>query len=772
MRERRPLLWAIGVGFATVLLILIAGASLLLERSWQTARSSADATLRQSALIVESMVNRQFLQVDGALASLPGLFETVAQDGSPIDPRAAERLLRGLNFLTFAFRDIMLLRPDGGVWASSQTNSWKQPAPIDLTASIAGVRGGSALVVGPVRDPLTGDWLLLIVRQVSVPGVGPLNAVAELPLPLIGNLFASVSGIPGLSVSLRRRNGQLLVNQPYDEPRIGLSAGDAIPSREANGAVFTVPPDQPQAPMIGIARPSLYGDVLVALTLDLRTAMAGWQRDRDRMILAAFAGGGLLFVLALILFVAVRQRGRAEDRIRFVAHHDALTKLPNRVLFHDRLADRLAHLRADEHLALLCLDLDKFKEVNDALGHPIGDALLQAVAIRLSDRARDSGIVARLGGDEFSLVLAPIGQPAEAADFATRIIALLGEPFDVRGHRIVIGTSIGIAFSPQDGTDADQLMKNADLAMYRAKHDGRGVYRLFQPEMDARMQTRRTLELDLRGALGLGQFVLNYQPLIGVQARKVVGFEALLRWRHPVRGLVPPDQFIPMAEETGVIVPIGEWVLRTACMVASTWPDDLKIAVNLSPVQLKNPDIVATVRQALDCSGLAPDRLELEITEAVLLRDTAATLATLRAFHAMGVRISMDDFGTGYSSLSYLHRFPFDRIKIDQSFVRGLGQERDCDAIVRAVLALARELNMSTTAEGVETPEQLHALMDAGCAVVQGFLFSRAVPETDVLALLHTMPALEDMKRSGAGLEPERDDPSELELTASRFRGA
>ena len=321
----------------------------------------------------------------------------------------------------------------------------------------------------------------------------------------------------------------------------------------------------------------------------------------------------------------------------------------------------------------------------------------------------------------------------------------------VHGHQIVIGTSVGIAFSPQDGTDPDQLLKNADLALYRAKQDGRGVYRMFQQDMDAQMQARRVLEIDLRKALGSSQLELFYQPLIGLRVQAVVGFEALLRWRHPSRGLVPPDQFIPLAEEIGAIVPIGEWALLTACITAAGWPDGLKVAVNLSPVQFKSSNLVAAVSAALSSSGLSPSRLELEITETVMLQDTAATLATLHELHALGVSIAMDDFGTGYSSLGYLHRFPFDRIKIDQSFVRELGRQRDCDAIVRAVTALSRALGMETTAEGVETVEQLRILAQAGCSVVQGYLFSRPVPEAAIAELLRSMPSVAAMLRPDAG---------------------
>jgi diguanylate cyclase (GGDEF)-like protein len=462
----------------------------------------------------------------------------------------------------------------------------------------------------------------------------------------------------------------------------------------------------------------------------------------------------------LTTYEDVTESRRADLRMAYMARHDALTDLPNRVLFREKLEDALSHARRGKGLALHCLDLDQFKAVNDTLGHPVGDALLQAVAARLLERTRDSDTVARLGGDEFAVVQTPIERPADAANFAERLIAMLDEPFVVAGHQIIIGTSIGIAVAPQDAEDADQLLKCADLALYRAKAEGRAVYRLFQAEMDAQMQARRALELDLRNALRGNQMELVYQPLIDLRTRSVAGFEALLRWRHPTKGPILPDRFIPLAEEIGAIVPIGEWVLRRACAVAATWPEQLpeqlKIAVNLSPVQFRSRGLVGIVAAALRDSGLAPDRLELEITETVLLNDTTATLATLHDLRALGVRIAMDDFGTGYSSLSYLRQFPFDRIKIDPSFIRELGTPGDCSAIVRAVTALSRELGMATTAEGVETREQLAALARAGCTDAQGYLFSRPVAETAIAELLRTMPSVDDLLSGGSAGEDER----------------
>ena len=449
---------------------------------------------------------------------------------------------------------------------------------------------------------------------------------------------------------------------------------------------------------------------------------------------------------------------RLASKIEHLAHHDALTDLPNRVLFREKLEQALRYARRGRLLALHFLDLDQFKAVNDTLGHHIGDRLLQAVAERLLDGLRETDAVARLGGDEFAILQTAIESPLDAIGFAERVIEMFAKPFEVAEHQIIVGVSIGIAFAPQDGLEADQLLKCADLALYRSKSDGRGIFRLFHAEMDARMQARRVLELDLHQALRADQFELFYQPLIDLRTRQVAGFEALLRWRHPTRGLVSPDQFIPLAEETGMIVPIGEWVLRQACAAAANWPGGLKVAVNLSAVQFKSHNLVAATVAALREFGLPADRLELEITETVMLHDTDATLATLHQFQEMGIQIAMDDFGTGYSSLSYLRRFPFDRIKIDQSFVRELGKRPDCMAIVRAVATLGSDLGMAITAEGVETRQQLETLERAGCTEIQGYLFSRPIPGGQVIDLLRTMSNPEDLLPLSGELAVARSD--------------
>lgn len=446
----------------------------------------------------------------------------------------------------------------------------------------------------------------------------------------------------------------------------------------------------------------------------------------------------------LAALIDVTEQRRAEARITHMAHHDSLTGLPNRILFREHLNEVLFRARrTEEALAVLCLDLDHFKSVNDTLGHPVGDKLLQAVAQRLRQSLRETDFAARLGGDEFAVIATAIAGPADASGLAVRLIEALSKPYDIDGHQVVIGTSIGVAVSPENGFEPDLLLKNADMALYRSKADGRSTFRFFEQEMDARLQARRLLELDLRKALACGEFGLFYQPLVNVRTNAISGFEALLRWHHPERGTVSPAEFIPLAEEIGLIVPIGEWVLRQACKEAATWPEHLHVAVNLSPAQFKNRNLIPTVVSALASAGLPASRLELEITESVLLHDNDDNLATLHRFKSLGVRISMDDFGTGYSSLGYLHKFPFDKIKIDQSFVRELSERPEAKAIIRAVTGLGVSLGISITAEGVETVDQLEHLRAEGCTEVQGYLISRPKPADEIAALIadHRSPS-------------------------------
>lgn len=428
----------------------------------------------------------------------------------------------------------------------------------------------------------------------------------------------------------------------------------------------------------------------------------------------------------------ITEQRRSEAKIAHMAHHDALTGLPNRTLLDERLEHAVAHAKRGEIVATHLLDLDYFKNINDTLGHPVGDKLLRMVADRLRRLVQEGETVARMGGDEFAIVQVQVAQPSDATALAQRVIEGVSEPYEIDGHQVVVGASVGISVSVTDGPSPDLLLRNADLALYRAKSGGRGTLRFFEPEMDAQMQARRLMESDLRRALVEHEFEVHYQPIVNLQSNEISAFEALIRWQHSERGMVSPAAFIPLAEEIGLIVPLGEWVLRTACSAAARWPDHTKICVNLSPVQFRSRGLVEVVIGALATSGLRPGRLELEITETVLLADTEATLAVLHQLRGLGVRIAMDDFGTGYSSLSYLQTFPFDRIKIDRSFVKGVAEDIGSLNIVRAVAALAKGIGMATTAEGVETQEQLDAVKAEGCTEMQGFLFSRALPSRDI----------------------------------------
>ncbi|KQT93263.1 diguanylate cyclase [Methylobacterium sp. Leaf469] len=438
-----------------------------------------------------------------------------------------------------------------------------------------------------------------------------------------------------------------------------------------------------------------------------------------------------------VAFEDVTARRAAEAQAEEMARHDLLTGLPNRLLLRERLNEALGRLqRTGEACAVLLIDLDRFKPINDTLGHPMGDALLKKVADRLRSTVRVTDTVARIGGDEFVILQTGIRGASDTQILARRIVDLVGRTYMVEGQLLTIGASVGVALAPNDGEDADRLLKNADLALYRSKLDGRGTYRFFEPEMDARMQARRQLELDMRQALARREFYLHYQPQLQLEGNRLVGCEALIRWQHPVRGMVSPLDFIPLAEEIGLIVPIGEWVMRQACRDAATWPAPLSVAVNVSPAQFKSERLVEMVMSALSASGLPATRLEVEITEGVLLNESEKTLQTLHRLRELGVRVSMDDFGTGYSSLSYLRSFPFDKIKIDRSFVSDLSGKRDGEAIIRAIAGLGRSLGMTTVAEGVETADQLERIRAEGCTDVQGYLISKPISASEVFKFL------------------------------------
>jgi diguanylate cyclase (GGDEF)-like protein len=430
----------------------------------------------------------------------------------------------------------------------------------------------------------------------------------------------------------------------------------------------------------------------------------------------------------------ITERQRNEARIAHMARYDALTDLANRVLFRETADEALERYKSTGiGYSIFVFDLDLFKSVNDSLGHPVGDALLKAVAKRLQSMIREIDTVGRIGGDEFAILhIAEDDQRQAATDLASHLLEVVGAPYEIDGHRIVIGTSIGIAMAPQHGLDNEKLLKNADLALYRAKSDGRNSYRFFEPDMDRELRLRRALEVGLQSAVANGEFEAYYQSLVNADDGMICAIEALIRWRHPQQGLVTPVHFIPVAEERGMISAIDRWMLHRACCDAMEWPDHIRVAVNLSPMEFRSGDVLEMIAGALALSGLAASRLELEITESVLLQKSAGNISILHQIKNLGVSIVLDDFGTGYSSLGYLRLFPFDKIKIDKSFVREMTYRSDCAAIVSAIASLGRELNMITVAEGVETREQLELVRAAGCKQVQGFLFSRPGPASQL----------------------------------------
>jgi diguanylate cyclase (GGDEF)-like protein len=433
----------------------------------------------------------------------------------------------------------------------------------------------------------------------------------------------------------------------------------------------------------------------------------------------------------------VTEQRRIEARVAHLASHDTLTDLPNRLHLRERLSQELDQSEGGAPVAVLSLDLDRFKDINDSLGHAGGDEILKEVGRRLRDCASGSDVVARLSGDEFAILQIGAEQPLAATALATRVLEAISAPYICDGQPVELAASIGIAVSPADGRSTDELIKSADLARHLAKAEGRGTYRFFEPATDAHMQARRRLQLDLPKALVNCEFELNYQPIVNLERYEISGVEALLRWNHPERGRVSPAEFVPLAEENGQIVAIGEWALRRACTDAAGWPEHVKVAVNLSAVQFRNRSLVETVFSALAASGLPPHRLELEVTESVLLQNNEQTLVTLHQLRALGVRIAMDDFGTGYSSLSYLRSFPFDKIKIDRCFVADIADaSEDSHAILRAVASLGISLGIATTAEGVETKEQVERVRQEGCTEMQGFYFSPPRPIDEIRKLL------------------------------------
>jgi diguanylate cyclase (GGDEF)-like protein len=504
----------------------------------------------------------------------------------------------------------------------------------------------------------------------------------------------------------------------------GLFIGDFLTLAAAAGRLEQEDPAEARAAL----------DAVLArrepLTWDMRTT----DGRAVRVLVRPAPGGGWIGV-----YDDMTDRLRAEAKAAYMARHDPLTQLANRPHFRERLSDALAR---GGQAAILFIDLDRFKEVNDSLGHAAGDALLRAVAQRLAACFRHGDTLARLGGDEFAAALTRGAGRIEAEAVARRVVEALSRPFALDVGEVTVGASVGIAVAPADGSDPESLVRAADLALYAAKSEGRGTHRLYDGAMGQSLQRRRSLETDLRSAIEQGALELHYQPIVSARSGQVSSMEALMRWNHPERGPVPPAEFIPIAESTRLVLTLGAWALRRACADAAAWPERVKVAVNLSPAQFVANDILGDVRRALAESGLARGRLELEVTESMLVRDADRTRLLFEALRADGVRIAMDDFGTGYSSLSQLRDFPFDKVKVDRAFVADLGTgRRGAEAIVRAVTGIAGALGMETVAEGVETREQLRGVVAAGCDHAQGWLFGRALPLAEATRLLEEIEA-------------------------------
>lgn len=557
-----------------------------------------------------------------------------------------------------------------------------------------------------------------------------------------GNIESKTEINAKLISQLIGRNPQMW---QFETLRIDELLGDTAPETDTelqrvfaeNGALVAERGTDPlPGPIIRDSHPLYDAGVVVGRVEVDRSLRPQLIQSFMVFVLSGLLGAGIFIALRA---VPLRLLRRVIERASFLASHDALTNLPNRAVFQEWMAHTMADVERDgTPAAVLFLDLDHFKEVNDLLGHAAGDELLKQVSERMSETLRQNDVLARLGGDEFAIIQKRIAQPEGAAQLAQRLIAILAEPFDLSGQEAMIGVSIGITMCEPGGqADPSHLLQQADMALYRAKSGGRGNYQFFKEEMNRRLLERKTMEIDLRRALANDQLQLHFQPQIDLATSALIGVEALIRWNHPEQGMIAPDRFIPLAEETGLILPIGDWVIHTACRQAQAWPS-LKVAVNVSPVQFRRGDLVAVVRHALEETGMNAGRLELEITEGVLMQDTDATIAILTALKELGVKIAMDDFGTGYSSLSYLRRFPFDKIKIDRSFIADMGHDDHADSIISAVISLGRALGMKSNAEGVETIEQANLLRAQGCEEVQGFYFGRPMAGEHIDALVQS----------------------------------
>jgi diguanylate cyclase (GGDEF)-like protein len=607
-------------------------------------------------------------------------------------------------------------------------------------------RDDNFVVTRPVRLPGGGDWSLFVMRRVVDADGGTLAIVsATLKLAYFEQFYARMTMPQDGAIAIAQRDGVLLARYPRVEAAIGQSIHGQSkifgPETAGLGEVVirqTSPIDGSKR--IIAAKMLTDYPIIVSVSRMEEAVLRPWRRDAVGLAILSMILDAVILLAAMLGLRQIRASERLAAQARNLARYDVLTGLPNRLLFQEKLDATLGELEQQPNgFAVLLFDLNGFKDVNDTFGQGVGDELLRAVSARLGDCVGEDSFVARLGADEFAIIQSDVTCRYRTTALAKRVLDLACAPYDLDSGRISIAASIGAVFAPADGVGRNVLMKNADLALWHAKADGRRTVRVFEPAMADRFTARQTLERDLRGACERQELELHYQPVVSLRSDDIVGFEALLRWRHPERGLVSPAEFVPIAEETGLIGALGHWILQEACRQAATWPAPLKVSVNLSPIQFKIRDVGQDIADALASSGLAPERLELEITESVRVDEDSPTKATLKQIRDLGVTIALDDFGTGYSSLSYLRSFPFDRIKIDRSFVAGMHLGPDCAAIVDATLTLAHKLGISVTAEGVETLQQRDSLRQQGCSEIQGYLISRALPGAETEAFIAGM---------------------------------
>ena len=729
------------------------GTALLIHTRYNQTVTESKRQLRSLSLVLGDQVERSFQAIEVVQNMAIGRMNAAGMTSAPALKAIGSSLewndiLKDWAATSSNIRSLAIIDDAGNVVNSSRM--WPIPAvnvaDRDYFQAPKGDGGSTTFISQPVQARATQAWTVFVSRRLVSPDgtfIGLLTA--SILLEDLETFYRSISTDDDMAIALFRRDGTLIARFPRVDALLGKvytgqnTVLDTVRSSSEKVARQTSMIDGIDRYIAGKALDRV--PLIVSVSSTVKGALSSWRYQAIQMIIAAL----LVDLAVLIASVLVLSRFRSSERTAreagYLARHDALTGLPNRLLFNEQIEVAAARFRrSGERYAVLVADLDRFKDVNDALGHMVGDDLLRAVSALLTPVLGADDTLARTGGDEFAIIQSSIRSRDDVESLAAKLAKALAGPFDIRGNQILIGLSIGAAIMPETGTDSERLLRSADLALHRAKATGRRAFQMFSPEMEAALSTRRLLERDLRQALVHDQLELFYQPLVNLRTQRVEAFEALIRWKHPEQGYISPADFIPIAEETGLIGPIGEWVLATACKEATTWPSSIRVSVNLSPVQFRFGSIVSGVWNALQSSDLRPDRLEIEITESVSLEEHSSAGDALHQLKALGASIALDDFGTGYSSLSYLRKFPFDKIKIDRSFVQEMETSSDCAAIVGSTVSLAGRLGMVTTAEGVETVEQLNALRALGCTQVQGYLISRPMSADRVPAFLASKP--------------------------------